>query len=74
VAEQVRVSKHKPCVIWQTRLDGKGPYQWTQTASKSDVWIGFMPGNKEPGFKVRMSRRDARLLAKRITQCLDDTA
>lgn len=57
---------------WCTRLDHMRSYQMVK-AHADDLVISFFPGNKRDGFSLSVSRKDARLLAKRINQCLDAT-
>lgn len=58
--------------LWCTRLDFDKPYQ--SVGLEGDlIRIAFFPGNKQDGVSVKMSRADARLLAKRINSCLDAT-
>ena len=57
--------------IWLTRLDWNMPYQQVNTDGDL-IEIGFWPGGGN-GIKHRITRADARLLAKRINQCLDAT-
>ena len=67
------MSKHKPTTVWMTRLDSKKPYQTVRTRMDGEIAIAFFPGNRGDGFGVTIRRRDARMLARRINQCLDDT-
>ena len=57
---------------WHTRIDYDRPYQSVKIVD-DDIQIGFMPGNKMDGYAFKISRADARLLAKRINECLDAT-
>jgi len=57
---------------WHTRLDHDRPYQMVM-ADGDVINVSFMPGNKEDGYSFPISRAEARLLAKRINQCLDAT-
>jgi hypothetical protein len=66
------MSRPNDGAIWATRLNDEFPYQYIQ-AKNGDVYIGFFPGAGQPGVTVTITRADARLLAKRINQCLDDT-
>lgn len=63
--------KHLPGVIWSTRL--KGPHQIVSTSSLAKIKISFMPGDGRDGLSFFLLRKDARLLAKRINQCLNET-
>jgi hypothetical protein len=58
--------------IWVTRLPNGKPYQQV-SADGEIIKVAFFPGNGEDGFGARINRADARLLAKRINQCLDGT-
>ena len=63
--------KHQNAV-WHTRLAMDKPYQCV-TSAYNDIWVSFYPGNGGNGYSMKISRADARLLAKRINQCLDAT-
>lgn len=67
------MAQHKPTMVWHTRLETDGPYQTVKTVNEGTVAIGFMPGHGVAGYGFHISRKDARLLAKRINQCLDAT-
>jgi hypothetical protein len=67
------VAKHLASTVWCTRLSTGAPYQTVQTVNKWMLKIGFMPGGGNNGVAMNISRKDARLLAKRINQCLDWT-
>lgn len=58
---------------WHTRLTHDGPYQTVRCIEGDRIQIGFMPGNKKDGFGVSLPRADAKLLARRIEQCLKAT-
>lgn len=68
---------HKPSVIYGLRkLPGLSGY--VRTVSESELQIVMHNPSAEnladlPPQVMEMSRKDARLLAKRINQCLDDT-
>ena len=67
------MAKHKPGVIWPTRIGVAAASQIVSTESTNLLKISFFPGYGRDGLSVSISRRDARLLAKRINQCLDYT-
>ena len=67
------MSKHKPGVIWATRLNMGRAYQVVRTNSTSELSLAFFSGGGKPGLSFTVTRGDARLLAKRINQCLDAT-
>lgn len=68
------MAKHLPTTVWHTRLGTEAPYQTVRTHDGKTVIVGFMPGKKMDGWAILLSRKDARLLARRINQCLDHTA
>jgi len=61
------MAKHKPGMIWALRRPGQYPNGYVATVSADLILISY-DGN---GFRV--SRRDARLLVRRILQCLEET-
>lgn len=66
------MGKHLPTIVWALRRDFKGPYVQTHDARR--IALSF-PIPDDPGYVqvAVISRADARLLAKRINQCLDET-
>ena len=67
------MAQHKPSLIWHTRLETDRPYQTVRTVDSATISIGFMPGNGMAGYGIYLRRSDARLLARRIEQCLKAT-
>lgn len=67
------MAKHRPAVVWHTRLDWKRPYQAVRTHDEENLIVSIMPGNGADGVGFKISRVDARLLARRIEQCLKGT-
>lgn len=67
------MAKHMDNTVWCTRLETDRPYQTVKTVDEKTVSIGFMPGGGVAGYGFHVSRKDARLLAKRINACLDAT-
>lgn len=63
------MAKHLPCSTWALRLEAMSPY--VRTSDK--YTIGIVQPNYDGGNIIELTRRDARLLAKRINQCLDGT-
>lgn len=57
--------------VWPTRRDLTGAYVTTN----DDLIALFVPGSpgSEHGMTFRLDRQEARLLAKRLNQCLDAT-
>ncbi len=58
--------------VWVTRLNMGVPHQVIRPIDNL-VRISFFQGNGQNGYGFEISRGDARLLAKRINQCLDGT-
>jgi hypothetical protein len=68
------VAKHFPGSTWPIKRIGKPGNIYVQTASTNEIELWF-PDDEDPGIcaAVKMSRSDARVLARRINQCLDRT-
>ena len=62
-----------PGVIWSLRRPGVHPNAWVRTADFDLIAIQHYSSPGDPGAVLLLSRKDARLLAKRINQCLDGT-
>lgn len=73
------MAAHVPTVVWSLRAPEYGAYVQTRDEDSLSLTImtpsgyGHTTTRSWQQFAV-ISRRDARLLAKRINQCLDDTA
>ncbi len=67
------MAKHLPSVTWCTSLAFDKPYQMVQTEEAGRLKVSFMPGMGKDGISITLKRSNARLLAKRINQCLDYT-
>jgi hypothetical protein len=66
------MTNRAPGSIWCLRRDFKPPY--VQTADGDLIRLSFQdPNNEHMNYFFELSRKDARLLAKRINQCLDTT-
>lgn len=63
------MAKHLPGVIWSFWKPGTPRNGWVRTYSRVSIEIVLPEG----GLTVYMSRHNARLLARRISQCLDAT-
>lgn len=63
--------KH-PNIIWSARKWGTYPNTYVRTFNKEKIGI-VMSEDEGNGSAMIMTRRMARLLAKRINQCLDET-
>ena len=66
------MGKHEPCMIWLTRRCGLYPNYEVRTLDPNTLQITSYNGG-EYGYGFRISRHDARMLARRINQCLDET-
>jgi hypothetical protein len=74
------VSVHKPGVIWALR-DPSIPSGYVRTVDKDTLQVVLPLWGSDPVVfdddaqlvGANISRKDARLLARRIMQCLDDT-
>lgn len=65
------MARHIPTVSWSLRAPEYGSH--VQTHDEESLSLAIMtPDGYGQQFAV-ISRKDARLLAKRINQCLDDT-
>jgi hypothetical protein len=62
------MGQHLPSTVWALRSDAK---TYVRTNSPDSLFISVFENSGQAGFII--SRRDARLLAKRINQCLDAT-
>lgn len=68
------MAKHLPATVWATYPADRYPYAYVTTASPSEVEIVFFAGNGDyAGTSFVLSRRHAKLLARRINQCLEET-
>ena len=64
------IPNRAPSTIWTLRRNGSGPYVHTEQDERIVVGV---PDGKGEALCLSFTRRDARLLAKRINQCLDET-
>jgi len=67
-----RMSKHVNAV-WLTQPLGKYPYGIVKTFDEKNVSVGICSAKGKYITNLVFTRREARLLAKRINQCLDAT-
>lgn len=67
------MGKHLPSTVWATYPIGKYPYAYVATEGEKNVSINFFPDDSGVGAGISLTRAHARLLAKRINQCLDET-
>lgn len=66
------MSKHLTAVIWLSLPIGKYPNTQVKTLNKKEVEVAMFPGDGQ-GTGFRLSRHHAKMLARRITQCLEET-
>ena len=64
--------RHEPCVVWPMRRIGVYPQWIVRTSDESTLEVQFFPDAGD-GLGFKISRSDARMLARRLNQCLDDT-
>lgn len=72
------MAAHRPGTIWSFYGPGKLANSWVRTANTQAVditlWGTVADVDKVAAVTVlRLSRREARLLSRRLAQCLDDT-
>lgn len=68
------MAKHLPSVVWALRRykDGQYPRVYVATAGREHICIDLYNGDPI-GHAVTLKRQDARMLARRINECLDAT-
>jgi hypothetical protein len=66
------MSAHIPSVSWSLRAPEYGAH--VRTESDDSLLLAIVDPSGRNQRIVSISRKDARLLAKRINQCLDDTS
>lgn len=64
---------HKPSSIWPTRPLGVYPQQYVRTLDEDHIGVSFHATLNGLGREVRLTRHEARMLARRLNECLDDT-
>lgn len=67
------MGKHKPAQLWAVKPVGTYPQIYVRTNSGQSVAVLFCEHMATEGIGFVLPRRDMRLLAKRINQCLDAT-
>ncbi len=66
------MGKHKNAV-WPVKPVGEYPQIYVATQNDKEIYLQFHKEQGPAGIRLVMSRRQARMLARRINQCLDDT-
>ena len=68
------MGRHKPAHLWAVKHVGTYPQIYVKTNGPGFITVSHFADSEEKyGRGFTMKRRDARLLAKRINQCLDAT-
>ena len=67
------MGKHVPYFFWSCREIGNYPQAYVQTIDSKHIQISHYKIKGMRGIAINMPRGLARLLAKRINQCLDKT-
>jgi hypothetical protein len=67
------MAKHKPGTLYCTHKLGVYPNAQICTVDKSSIKIRIFPWARYNGVSFTMSRQFAKMLARRINQCLEDT-
>lgn len=69
----MRAPNRAPGTAWFLRPPPTYPNGYVTTESGDEIQVVFSEREGSSPAAMYMSRRDARLLAKRINQCLDET-
>lgn len=64
---------HKPTTFWAVKKIGVYPNSYVQTTEDNMISISLFHEKDVDGIGFKIDRRFARLFAKRINQCLDET-
>lgn len=64
---------HQPGSVWPIRRLGVYPQVYVRTADDDNIAIEFWRTKWHTREPLALSRKDARLLARRIVQCLEAT-
>ena len=67
------MAKHTSCALWMLRRPGVYPNGWVRTWDKDRIAFFLVNAEGEDGYGYVCPRKDARLLAKRILECLEAT-
>lgn len=66
------MARHLPSVVWLARRAGEIPNAEIATAGKGHITVAIYPADSD-GTSFRVDRGLARLIARRIVQCLEET-
>lgn len=66
------MGRHVPGILWALKRIGHYPTIHLTTVDSKNIKLACYSPDGD-GFSLEISRRDARLLAKRLNQILDDT-
>lgn len=67
------MAKHLPTSVWASRKPCTYPNAYVRTRDRESLYIAIIAEVNTFDASFNISRRDARLLAKRINECLDAT-
>ena len=67
------MGRHRPTIIWPTKQMGVYPQIYVRTEDENRISFVYHHEKGQEGFGFKLPRRHARLLARRINQCLDET-
>jgi hypothetical protein len=67
------MAKHDPFKVWMLRPVGQYPNGSVQTENKHEISVMYQAGELQYESGFICTRRDARLLVKRILECLEAT-
>ena len=67
------MAKHKPAVLWAVHKVGRYPNAYLSTVDKATIKLEYYWRPGGDGISINLSRRMARLLARRLNQILDQT-
>lgn len=66
------MARHEPGKTWMLRQAGQYPNGWVETQNDKEILIAYADDKLDLESFI-CSRRDARLFAKRIMECLEGT-
>ncbi len=68
-----KMPRHEPATFWSVKKIGIYPNSYVQTTEDNKISISLFHEKDADGAGFKIDRRFARLLSKRINQCLDET-
>jgi len=67
------MAKHKPTVVWAVKRTGGYPNGYVRTEDEKHLDISFFLEEGRDGAGFTVTRQFAKMLARRINQCLEAT-